>query len=106
MVTLEYLTVGESKIARKLVNAILARGLTISVYDGGETTLARSKDKRAILAAMGTTGCDTLTARNDSGARVASFMLVYGNAEDGSELIADHSAGDIALDIYDLLGLE
>jgi hypothetical protein len=106
MATLEYLTAGEAKIARRLVKSILARGLTVSVYDGEETTLARSKDRAAILAAMGTTGCDTLTARNDSGARVASFMLVYGNAEDGSELIADHSAGDTALDIYDSLGLE
>ena len=106
MATLEYLTAGEARIVRKLVGLILARGLTVSVYDGEETTLARSKDKRAILAAIGTTGSDTLTARNDSGARVASFMLVYGNAEDGSELIADHSAGDIALDIYDSLGLE
>ena len=106
MATLEYLTAGEAKIARKLVGAILARGLTVSVYDGGETTLARSKDRRAILAAMGTTESDALTARNESGERVASFMLIYGNAEDGSELIADHSAGDIALDIYDSLGIE
>ena len=106
MVTLEYLTAGEARIARKLVKALLARGLTVSVYDGEETTLARSNDRTTILAAMGTTGSDTLTARNVSGARVASFMLVYGNAEDGSELIADHSAGDIALDIYDSLGLE
>jgi len=106
MATLEYLTAGEARIVRKLVKAILARGLTVSVYDGEETTLARSKDRTVILTAVGTTGSDTLTARNDSGARVASFMLVYGNAEDGSELIADHSAGDIALDIYDSLGLE
>ena len=106
MATLEYLTAGEAKIARKLVSAILARGLTVSVYDGGETTLARSKDRRAILAAMGTTGSDTLTARNKSGERVASFMLVYGNAEDGSELIADHSANDIAEGIYNALGLD
>jgi hypothetical protein len=106
MATLEYLTAGEAKIARRLVDAILARGLTVGVYDGGETTLARSKDRRAILAAMGTTGSDTLTARNEGGERVASFMLVYGNAEDGSEIVADHSAGDTALNIYDSLGLE
>ena len=106
MTTLEYLTKGEARIARKLIKAILARGLTVTVFDGEETTLARSKDSSAILAAMGTTDCDTLTARNDSGERVACFMLIYGNAEDGSELIADHSAGDIALDISYSLGLE
>ena len=106
MATLEYLTAGEAKIARKLVSAILARGLTVSVYDGGETTLARSKDKSAILAAMGTTGSDTLTARNESGERVASFLLIYGNAEDGSELIADYSDNDIAEGIYNALGIE
>lgn len=106
MATLEYLTTGEARIARKLVGEMLARGLTVSVYDGEETTLARSKDRRAILAAMGTTGSDTLTARNESGERVASFMLIYGNADDGSEIVADHSAGDIALDIYASLGIE
>lgn len=106
MTVLKYLTAGEAKIARKLVNAILARGLSVSVYDGGETTLTRSTDKRAILAAMGTTGYDTLTARNESGERVASFMLIYGNADDGSEVIADHSDNETANQIWESLNIE
>ena len=105
MATLEYLTAGEAKIARKLVDAILARGLTISVYDGGETTLARSKDKRAILAAMGTTGSDTLTARNESDERVAWFLLIYGNADDGSEIVADCSDNQTTADMCYPLGI-
>lgn len=91
MATLAYITNGEARIVRKLIKAILARNLDVSVFDGEETTLERSVNMAAILAAMATTDSDTLTIRDESGKRVAWFMLVYGNEPDGSELIADYS---------------
>ena len=106
MATLEYLTTGEAKIARRLISEIMAEGYSVSVYDGEETTLKRSRKFSQILAAMGTTGSDVILARDKAGECVARFLLVYGNAEDGSELISDHSDNDIAEEIYSALGLE
>lgn len=37
----------------------------------------------------------------DHTTRVGSIYLVYGNEEDGSELICDHSLGDVIKDIVD-----
>lgn len=106
MATLEYLTTGEAKVARRLITEIMARGYAVSVYDGEETTVKRSRKFSEILAAMGTTGSDVILARDKAGECVARFLLVYGNAEDGSELIADHSDNDIAEGIYEELGLD
>lgn len=105
MATLEYLTTGESRMVRKLIDSILASGLSVSVYDGEETTLCRSRDKPAILAAMATTESDTLTLWHDDGSRAGWFLLVYGNDSDGSEIIADHSVSDLMESIWESLGI-
>ena len=106
MANLEYLTTGEARIARRLISEIMAEGYSISVFDGEETTLKQSRDFSQILAAMGTTGSDVILARDKAGDCVARFLLMYGNAEDGSELFADYSANDIAEGIYNALGIE
>lgn len=105
MATLEYLTTGESRMVRKLINKILARGLSVSVYDGEETTLKRSRDRRAILAAMATTESDTLTLWYDDGSRAGWLILVYGNDSDGSEIIADHSESELMESIWESLDI-
>ena len=106
MAPLEYLTAGEARVARKLVDSLLARGWIVSVFDGEDTVLFNSRRRELILAAMGSTGSDTISIRTENTGRVAWFMLVYGNAEDGSELIADYSDNDITEGIYSALGLE
>ena len=88
----KYATKGEARVARRLVRAALVQGWTISVNDGEETTVTRSTREREILDALCTTGEDIITihlpVRGKSG---GTFWLIYGNAEDGSELISDHS---------------
>lgn len=97
-----YASKGEAKMARALIRAILAQGYAISVNDGEETTVKRSTIEGVILDAMCTTGFDTIIAHrpdlnNASGWHTAGrFFLVYGNAPDGSELIADHTDNDWA----------
>ena len=91
---------GERHIARNLVSAILKRGGVISVNDGEEWTVRRSPESRKILEALATTGEDTLRWYDEAGNRVASFLLVWGNDDDGSELIADHTDNDEAEDVY------
>lgn len=96
-----YATNGEARTARKLVQLALAQGWSISVSDGEETTVTRSTRELAILDAMCTTDEDILTLHLPiSGKRAGSFVLIYGNAEDGSELIADHTDNENCERLY------
>jgi hypothetical protein len=41
-----------------------------------------------------------VVVRDSHGAMVGWFHLIYGNAEDGEELISDHSGHALSYDIY------
>lgn len=84
-----YATHGEQAHARALVRWLLNRDLTVSVNDGEEWTVKRSADLQEILDALATTDSDQLRVRDRGGDSVGWFWLVWGNASDGSELIAD-----------------
>jgi len=86
-----FATKGEARAARKLVKALLARELSVSVNDGEEWTVHRSRNYREIVDALATTGIDYVRGYAPTGDSMGTFMLVYGNDEDGSELIADHT---------------
>lgn len=88
---MEHATAGERWYARKLVRNLLSRGLSVSVNDGEEWTVVRSRKEGEILEALATTDTDQLIASDDAGERKGWFLLVWGNEEDGSCLIADHS---------------
>jgi hypothetical protein len=85
-----FATKGEAVVAKRLIRIILERGYMVSINDGEEWTVELSTDRKEILPALATTGEDILRLYKD-GERAGSIWLVYGNAEDGSELIADHS---------------
>ncbi len=87
----KYRTVGERKVIKALVRHILGSGNKISVYDGEEWVIKQSHDEAKILDALGHTDYDTIRVRNQEKEIVGSFLLVYGNASDGSEVIADYS---------------
>lgn len=95
-----YATTGEARTARKLVKAALARELSVSVNDGEETTVRRSRKYSEIVDALATTGEDYIVVYAPTGDRVGSFYLVYGNDDDGSELIADHTDNMICDSMY------
>jgi len=105
MATLEYLTVGEARKVRALVRAILATGANVSVHDGEEWTVKKSRDNETIIAALGTTGTDTLRVRDMDGARLGDFELIYGNDPDGMEVISDHTANAFCEAVYNKLGI-
>lgn len=90
----EYATIGEARVARRLVKAALDRELLVSVNDGEETTVSKAWRFKTIMDALCTTGEDILTFYAPTGDRIGSFYLVWGNAEDGSELISDHTDND------------
>lgn len=101
-----FATAGERRRASRLVSALLAAGYRLSVNDGEEWTVKQSRNKGEVMAALATTGEDYLKAHQEEVTKtkegrhvrkvVASFCLIWGNARDGSELIADHSDNEIA----------
>lgn len=78
----------ERAIARRLIGQMLAAGLVVSVNDGEETTVVKSRDERGILAALATTEHDVITGHDSEGRRIGSFVLIWGNDED---LISDYT---------------
>ena len=87
----QYTTQGERTVARKLVRAALAAKCAIDVNDGEEWTVYRATMWTPVSRALATTGEDTLRLRAADGNYAGSFNLIWGNADDGSELISDHT---------------
>lgn len=96
----KYATHGEARVARKLVKALLARELSISVHDSEALTVKKSRDYRTIVDALCTTGADAIRAYAPTGDSMGTFWLIYGNDPDGSELIADHTDNDFCNRVY------
>jgi hypothetical protein len=95
-----YITPGERAAARRLVRAITVRSLAIQVWDGGEYALSHpSSEDALVLRHLGATGEDTLQVYRD-GKKVGWFHLVWGNADDGSEIVCDHTAGEECESIF------
>lgn len=84
-----YATEGEARVAHRLVDELLDRGYSVAVHDGCEVALPRSRDSAEIVGALCTTGEDNLIVFDADNHRLGTFQLIYGNAHDGSELIAD-----------------
>lgn len=83
----------EAKAVRKLIRVALAQDWTVSVNDGEEWTVKKSSDFNEIIAALATTGGDTLRFRDAAGNSLGSMWLVYQNGP-ADEVICDYSAND------------
>lgn len=83
----------EKAVAKRLIEALLARGLAISVYCDGELDLEQSTDLDKIFEYA--TACYHIEIT----APELWFLLVYGNADDGSELISDFTGSALAEEI-------
>jgi hypothetical protein len=104
----DYTTSGERNVVRRLVRAALNAGYTISVNDGEEWTVKRSTNAKTIKDALATTGEDTLRLHAADPSKTigwhnaGSFSLIWGNADDGSELIADYTDNGICEELWTL----
>lgn len=81
----------EREIVADAVNTLLKQGYSLSVNDGEETVVDRSKDAGEITHAMFTTDNDTLAAHGEDGQRVGGVEFIYGNGGGGYEVISDYS---------------
>lgn len=79
--------------ARKLVRAALDAGFCVSVHNGEEFAIKRSTDHAAICKELHATDEEYLIIRNrETGDKVGTIFLVWGNDPTGEELVCDHSA--------------
>lgn len=100
-----YASKGEARAARSLVHHALRLGYCISVNDGEEWTVKASTDRNEILAALASTGYDTVRCAKgkDENKVVATFCLIWGNDPTGEELLADHTDNEAADELYQLV---
>ena len=79
----------EKKICRAVTKALLAAGHSVSVHDGYEIVVRKSRSVSAVMAALMSTDQDGLWAHSADGSRVGWVSFVYGN--DGWDVIHDYT---------------
>ncbi len=89
----KYATPAEKTIVGRLIRAAHKQGWTISVHDGEEWALKRSRDLAAVRAALASTDSDNVVFRDVNGEPMGSVLLIWGNDED---VISDMSAPNSA----------
>lgn len=92
-------TVGQREAADQLITRLLAASITISVYDGEAWAIKRSTDKAAILDAIGNIDQDVLKLRFPHTEETGTITLVWGNADDGSDLVSDYCPATGTVDV-------
>ena len=80
----------EKGIAKRVVRAAIEAGYTVSLHDGGEYTVKRSRKLSEIVGAMFTVDEESLEIRDSEGGLIGTVWMVYGN--DGFDAINDYTA--------------
>lgn len=102
---LEYLSEGEAKVVRSLVSEILKRNLRIAVNDGESFVTKITNDEGVILEALGSTGEDLIFVfEGEQKVKRCVYHLIYGNADDGSELFSDWTGNVLSEEILQSIG--
>lgn len=82
----------EKAIVKETVKRALDRGWTVSVEDGEDWVVKRSRDIDVILAATRSTDADNIRFRKENGDYIGTVYCVYGNSYD---VICDYTcSGD------------
>lgn len=88
----------DKKMAAALVDALLAKGCLVSIYDGEDWACKHSNNRAVILDAVGNTDQDEVVVRY-AATKLGWFLLVYG--KDPGEIIDDYTANDFCQSIVD-----
>lgn len=87
----------ERRMVRALIKEALLLGYSVSVHDGDNFVIKKSKDQKEILKTMYSTDEDMIYLYEEE-TRVGWFHLVYGNY--GWDVISDHTDNDQCNDIW------
>lgn len=78
----------EKQIMRHCIKELLSHGFKLSVFDGEETVISKSSDRKKIFESMYSTDEDVLKVWKD-GIKIGMVYFVYGN--ESHEVINDYS---------------
>jgi len=78
----------ERRMASALVKACLRRGFSVTIDNGEDKPIKKSRNYRAIMNEMWQTDEEHVVIFDAEGKRRGWFFLVYGN--DGYDLVADY----------------
>lgn len=90
MIDIAHASKSENKIVKRLLAAILKAKCTVTVYDGEDCVITKSRAKGVIIAALGSTDHDVLHIYHPDG-KLGFILLIWGNGED---VISDYSDND------------
>ncbi len=97
----EYTGKEEAAAVRRLIGHALAQDWSVSVNDGGEWTVKKSRDSNEILEALATTGEDSLRFHDSEGNTKGTIYLVYqGGDSPGDEVVCDYSDNEAMNYLY------
>ena len=91
-------TLIEKKIVGLILNSAYSSGYTCRLYDGESWVTDKNATIKEIMYYLMTTDEETLVIYDESGKRVGSIFLVYGN--NGYDVITDHTDN---IEINDIL---
>ena len=87
----KYLNNNEAQIITMFCTDAIAKGCTVSVFDGCEFALKRSRDIQKILIEAAATGEDSYRIRDANGEIVGSVYCIYNNGNEGLDVITDYT---------------
>lgn len=87
----------EKAMAEALIDALLTRDYRVSIWDGEEWAIKKSRSREDILNSMFSTDSDTVCYGN-SKYHSGEFNLVYGNS--GWDLVSDHTSNTVCDEIW------
>lgn len=98
----EYCNVYDRMFCHTLIQELLDGGYSVTVNDGEDDCIIRSRDFAKILEAMSQSGEDGIIPIDSAGESVGWFHLIYDNGSEGDPLIcmSDMTANSICKDIY------
>ena len=88
----------ENKILDHIVRTALRNRWFVSVNDGDDWVLVKSKVFADIRKSMQSTDEDQLAFRGSNERVLGRIFLIYGN--DGHNVISDHTCGDVDFDQF------
>ncbi len=101
----KYANDDDRKCAHALIDAILAGGNSVSVWEGEDYAIKMGTENTEILTEMASTGIDEIVAVSPDRKKLGAFVLIYDNGSEGEPmiLISDHTDNDYCNQIYDAI---
>ena len=87
----KYAPESAKRIAVALVDAALAAGYSLGVYDGEETTVRHSRDRQEVLEALASTDHDHLRFYRPDASKAGYVLLIWENGDDAASDWSDNA---------------